>query len=127
MSQQVVYLDRFRIREGKLEDFKRYANEYSEFVDENEPGVISFNFYVGEDGLDGTAVFVFSDAHALDAHLDLASSRFQEGYELLSATNIELLGTPSERAAGMAASLDASVKTRELAGFSRYDAEQEMR
>lgn len=127
MSQQIVYLDRFRIREGRLEDFKRYANEYSEFVEEKEPGVISFNFYVGDDGTDGTAVFVFSDAHALDDHLDVASSRFQEGYELLSATAIELLGRASERAVEMAESFDANVKAQELAGFSRYDARQEMR
>jgi hypothetical protein len=57
MSDQVVYLDRFQIREGKLDDFKRYAEGYSEFVEKNEPGVISFNFYI-EDG--GTAARRFS-------------------------------------------------------------------
>lgn len=123
---QVVYLDRFRILEGKLEDFKRYANDMAEFVDKNEPRVISFNYYVDEDGNEGTAVFVFSDAEAVDLHLDLASSRFQEGAELLGATDIELLGRPSDRAREMAESFGAKVRTQLLAGFSRYEAYQEI-
>jgi quinol monooxygenase YgiN len=118
MSDQVIYVDRFQLREGKLEDFKRYATGMAEFVEKNEPGVVSFNYFVGDDGAAGTAVFLFSDADALDAHLQLASSRFQEGYELLSATEIELLGRPSDQAIQMAASFNASVKTK-LAGFSR--------
>jgi quinol monooxygenase YgiN len=118
MSDQVIYVDRFQLREGKLEGFKRYATEMAEFVEKNEPGAISFNYYLDDDGASGTAVFVFSDAEALDHHLNLASSRFQEGYELVSGTEIELLGRPSERAIEMAASFNAIVKSL-LAGFSR--------
>jgi quinol monooxygenase YgiN len=118
MSDHVVYVDRFQLREGKLEDFKRYATEMAELAETNEPGVVSFNYYVDEDGARGMAVFVFSDAQALDVHLDLAGSRFQEGYELLSATDIELLGRPSDQAIELARSFNASLKTK-LAGFSR--------
>ena len=50
----------------------------AELVEENEPEAFSFNYYVDEDGGSGPAVFVFSDAEALDAHLDLGASRFQE-------------------------------------------------
>jgi quinol monooxygenase YgiN len=118
MSDHVIYVDRFQLREGKSADFKTYATEMAEFVEKNEPGVLSFNYYVDEDGVRGTAVFVFSDAEAMDVHLDLASSRFQEGYELLSATDIELLGRPSDRAIELATSFNANLKTK-LAGFSR--------
>jgi quinol monooxygenase YgiN len=118
MSEQVVYMDRFQLREGKLEDFRRYATEVAAFVQTSEPGATSFNYYIDEGGARGTALFVFSDAEALDRHLDLVSSRFQEGYELLSATEIELLGQPSDRAMAMAASFNASLKTK-IAGFSR--------
>lgn len=114
----VVYVDRFQVREGALEDFTRYATNLAEFVERNEPGVLSFNFFISDDGANGTAAFVFSDADALDKHMELASSRFQEGYELLSDTEIELLGRPSEQVVQMAASFNATVK-RKLAGFSR--------
>lgn len=118
MADEVVYIDRFEVRDGRLEEFKRYAKEMAAFVEEQEPGVTSFNYFFDEAEARGTAVFVFSDADALDRHLDVASSRFQEGYALLSGTNIELLGPASERATEMARSFGASLKQR-LTGFSR--------
>lgn len=118
MPEHVIYVDRFALREGKLEDFRRYAAEMAAFVEDNEPDALSFNYYLDKDGARGTAIFVFSGAEALDVHLDLASPRFQEGFELLSATEIELLGQPSERATQLAISFGAAVKTK-LAGFSR--------
>jgi quinol monooxygenase YgiN len=118
MPAEIIYVDHFRVHEGKTEDFKRYASEMAEFVEENEPGVTSFNYYLDDSGLDGTAVFTFSDAEALDHHLDLVSSRFQEGYELLSAADIELLGRPSDRAIEMGKAFNAIVKHR-VGGFSR--------
>lgn len=116
---EVTYVDRFRIREGKLEDLRRYAHQMVALVEEKEPGVLSFNYYVDDDGTEGTAVFVFASPEALDLHMDLTSSKWQEGVELLSGTEIELLGRPSERAVEMARSFDARLKER-LAGFSRY-------
>lgn len=118
MPAEIVYVDRFSVHEGRSEDFKRYAGEMSAFVKENEPGVTSFNFYLDDDGATGTAVYVFSDAGALDRHLDIAGSKFQEGYELLAGTDIDLLGEPSERAIQMGQAFNARVKGH-VAGFTR--------
>ena len=118
MSDQVIYVDRFQVADGRLEDFKRYAAEVAAFVEADEPAVRSYHYYMDGDGGTGTAVFVFADADALDRHLDLVSARFQEGYELLRASDIELLGRPSERAAAMAATFGGRVKDS-IAGFSR--------
>lgn len=120
MGEEVVYVDRFELREGRLDDFKRYAKEMAELAERNEPGVVSFNYYLDEGGTKGTAVFVFTDAEALDVHLDLVSARFQQGYELLAAAEIDLLGRPSDRAVAMARSFGASVKAQ-VAGFSRWE------
>lgn len=120
MGEEIVYVDRFELREGRLDDFKHYASEMAEFAERNEPGVVSFNYYLSEDGTKGTAVFVFGDADALDVHLDLVSARFQQGYELLAAAEIDLLGQPSDRAVAMARSFGAIVKPQ-VAGFTRWD------
>jgi quinol monooxygenase YgiN len=122
VGDEVVYVDRFRVSEGRTEDFMRYASDMAQFVEDSEPGVTSFNYYLDDDGTSGTAVFVFSDAQALDRHLDLASSKFQEGYQLLSAADVELLGRPSERAIETARAFSASVK-KHVAGFSRLGAQ----
>jgi len=118
MSDEIIYVDRFQIAEGRIEDFKRYAAMLATFVEENEPAVISYRYYMDGDERAGTAVFIFGNADALDRHLDLVSSQFQEGYELLRASDIELLGQPSERAAAMATSFGGRVKAS-IAGFSR--------
>ena len=118
MAEQVIYVDRFRLREGAAQKFERYATDMTEFVKKSEPGVISFAYFLDDEGEAGTAVFVFADADALDLHLDLARSRFQEGADLVEATNIELLGRPSDRAAELATAFGGTIRTK-LAGFNR--------
>jgi quinol monooxygenase YgiN len=111
-----VYVDRFVIRHGELETFRRYAAEMAQLVHAEE---LSYHYYVDEQSGAGTAIFTFTDAPALDKHLDVMMSHFQEGAKHLSSTEIELLGQPSERAAHMAAMYGGTVKPSLLAGFSR--------
>ncbi len=118
MSDSVVYVDRFELHPGKTAEFARYAQDMTQLVQENEPGAVSFSYYIDEGGTKGTALFIFRDADALDHHLELASAKFQEGIELLKAMDIELLGRPSEGAVELARSFNATVKAK-LAGFSR--------
>ena len=119
MADQVVYVDRFVIRDGELENFRRYAAEMAQLVQAKEPEALSYHYYVDEQSGAGTAIFTFTDAAALDKHLDVMMSHFQQGAEHLSSTEIELLGQPSERAAQMAATYGGTVKPSLLAGFSR--------
>ena len=118
MSDRVIYLDRFQLREGKFTTSRgtqrRWQNSWRRPSPGHSPSTTS---WIGM-GLGVRPIFVFSDAEAMDLRLDLASSRFQEGSELLSATEIELLGRPSDRAIELARSFNASLKPK-LAGFSR--------
>lgn len=119
MADQIVYLDRFKLREGKQEAFEKYATGMAGFVEANEPDVGFFNYYLGEDGKSGAAVFVFSDAAALDKHLELAAHKFQEGADLLESADIMLLGGPaSDQAAEMTRSYGGTTADG-VAGFSR--------
>lgn len=118
MSDHVIYLDLFELQDGKVEDFKEYASEMAKFVQENEPDIISFNYFINDDETEGSAVFIFPDADSLDHHLDVAGHRFQEGEDLISANRIELLGKASDRAAGMLSSFGGKLKTK-VAGFGR--------
>jgi hypothetical protein len=118
MNEQVIYIDHFELREGKLEDFRRYATEMTALVEKDQPGVSSFSYYMNEDGEGGTAVFVFSNPDSLDRYLDVASSKFQEGADLLSGAKIELLGPASDRAVASARTFGGTVKT-EFVGFAR--------
>jgi quinol monooxygenase YgiN len=119
MTGPVIYLDRFTVRKGELESFRRYAEGMTELVKAREPGAVMYHYFVDESSGSGTAVFVFADAAALDLHLDVMSAHFQEAAELLSSTDIELLGRASERAQQMATAYGGTVKASVLAGFAR--------
>ena len=45
MSENIVYIDRSDILDGKLEELREGINELVEFVDAHEPQVISYGFF----------------------------------------------------------------------------------
>jgi hypothetical protein len=118
MTEPIVYVDRFTVSDGKLEDLTHYADEMVQAVERDHPGVSLFGYYVDEGGTSGTAVFVFADAETLDRYLDAMAPKFADGAALVSAASIELLGRPSDRAAELTRSFNGVIKGR-LAGFSR--------
>lgn len=118
MSERVIYVDRFQINEGKLDELRRYAADIAAIAEEQVQGVLSFHYYVDDAGERGTALIVFADAQALDQYLAAASAQFQRGLELVSSNEIELLGEPSHQAADAANGYGGRVLP-EIAGFDR--------
>jgi quinol monooxygenase YgiN len=117
VTDQVLYLDRFQLKEGKVEDFRAFAEELTQFVQEKEHGAVSYHYFLEEDG-SGTAIFVFADADALDHHLNIASEMFMRSHDMIGHAEIEVLGTPSDQAREMTTQYGGRVKPR-LVGFSR--------
>ena len=118
MSNEVVFVDRFEINEGKADEIRRYAEDLVDLVQEQVPGAISYSWYFDEDGTRGTAVFAFADAASFDRYLEVASPRFRRGVDLTSSTDIELLGRASDHATEIAKAFNASMKT-ETVGLRR--------
>ncbi|HZJ51259.1 MAG TPA: hypothetical protein VFF07_10540 [Actinomycetota bacterium] len=56
MVEPIVYIDRSKIREGKLEELKAATHELVEFVDSSEPQLITYGFYLNESGTQMTIV-----------------------------------------------------------------------
>lgn len=117
-SDRVIYVDRFEINHGKIDDLRRYAADIAAIAKEQAPGVLSFHYYVDDAGERGTAVILFTDAQALDGYFDVASPHFQRGMELLRSTDIELLGEPSTQAAQVTTAYGGRVMP-EIVGFDR--------
>ena len=46
MSEPVIYVDRSEIRDGKLEEVKTGIKELAEFIEHNEPQLVSYAAYV---------------------------------------------------------------------------------
>ena len=128
MSQPLVYIDTSEVREGALDELKSAIGELAEFIEANEPQLISYNVYVSDDGGQMTVMHVHADAASLDYHMDVAGPRFGRFKDLVTLSSIHVYGEPSDKAlrqlqdkARLLGSGDVIVQ-RLHAGFSRFRA-----
>jgi quinol monooxygenase YgiN len=100
MSRPLVYVDTSEVRNGALEELRAAIRELAEFVDENEPQLISYDAYLSEDGTQMTVIHVHADPASLDYHMDVAGPRFGRFADLVRLRSIHMYGEPSEKAVG---------------------------
>jgi hypothetical protein len=126
MSQPLIYVDTSDVREGALEELKAAIGELAEFVEENEPRLISYNAYFSEDGSQMTVVHVHADSASLDYHMEVAGPRFGSFADLLTLRSIHIYGEPSEKAVAQLRDKVRLLGSGEVivhaprAGFSRF-------
>lgn len=97
----IVYLDHSDIREGSLDELKAGVQRLVEFIEAREPQLISYGFYIDENGGKMTVVAVHPDSASLELHIDVGGAEFRKLGHLLTLTGIECYGQPSERALEM--------------------------
>jgi len=127
MTDPVVFVSHFTIREGAVEGLKASAPEVAQGLHEDKPRTSVFVAYLSEDGARASFIHVFVDANAMDAHIEGAMERSQAAYEFMSPAGWEVYGRASDHAMRMfeQAAQDAGVRlTTEpdyLAGFLRLE------
>ena len=130
MSQPLVYVDTSAVRDGALEQLKDAIGQLADFVEENEPQLISYNVYFSEGGTRMTVVHVHPDSASLDYHMDVAGPRFGSFAELLRLSSIHIYGEPSEKALGQLRDKLRQLGSGDLivhaphTGFSRFELPQ---
>jgi hypothetical protein len=98
MSQPLVYVDTSEVRNGALEELKAAIRELAEFVEDNEPQLISYDVYFTGEGTEMTVVHLHTDSASLDRHIDVAGPRFGRFADLVTLRSIHVYGEPSEKA-----------------------------
>lgn len=96
MSEPIFYIDRSTIREGALEEVSRRIPELVEFIREQEPQLIAYDFYLDEQGSHMTVVSVHPDSDSLRLHMEVGRSAFQKFADLIDLYTIEVYGRPSD-------------------------------
>lgn len=128
MSGPIVYIDRSRIRPGKLEELKPAIEELVQFIQEREPQLLSYGFYFDEDEARMAVVAVHPDAASVERHMEVGGEAFRGFADLIEMESIEIYGEPTNRmmeqlqqkaeALGEAGRV---VVDRQHAGFARLD------
>lgn len=125
MAEPFIFIATHTIKDGKLDDFKRYRQELAEFVEANEPRMIHFGVYISDDGTEVTTVQVHPNSDSMQFHMQVAGDKIGKAYEYLDATkSIEICGTPSDALQEMmrqttGSDVPVSIK-RDYSGFDRF-------
>ena len=127
MAVPIVYLDRSTINEGESEEVRRLIPELVEFIEQREPQLISYEFFVDDAAGQMTVVSVHPDSDSLRFHLDIGRSAFARFASLIDLETIEVFGPLRDEVVAMledkAAMLGraATVRVHErLDGFARH-------
>jgi hypothetical protein len=126
MTEPVVYIDHSEIRPGRLEEVRQAIPGLVGFIDEREPRLIFYGFYIDEQALAMTVVAVHPDSASLESHLEIGGPQFRKLAEFIDLRSIEVYGQPSATALNQIRQKadmlgeGARVVVRELqAGFAR--------
>lgn len=98
MPDQIVYIDRSRIVDGKLQQLKDGVRRLVEFVERHEPQLVSYGFYLDEEQMRMTVIAVHPDSASLELHMTVGGPEFRKLAALVELTEIEVYGQPGEQA-----------------------------
>ena len=123
MSSPIVFISKFRIKEGRLDDFKRFFQQGSKSIEAEKPGTIVFLSYLSENSREASIIHVFPDAESMDLHVEGAEERSKAAYEFLEPAGVELYGAPNEAVVKMFrnAGVPLTISPENLGGYVRFD------
>lgn len=95
-AHRLVYVDRSRVKEGCLPDLEAAMTDLVEFVDANEPDILSYTVYFDEAEARMTVIHIHADSASLAHHLAVAGPLFPPIGEFVELESIDVYGRPDE-------------------------------
>ena len=92
---ELVGIARFRIHEGKLDEFKRLSDEAMQIVRTKDTGTLQYDTYLDEDGSECFVIERFRDSEAALEHSANLRELSAEILAIVDVVHGELLGEPS--------------------------------
>lgn len=125
MSVPFIYTSTYEVKEGRFDDARKSLAEHAEFIEANEPRMISFNVYADEEAATVSIVQVHVDSSSMDFHMKLVAEHISSalGDYLGSAVDTHVFGEGQStvdtiRSFGTPDDL-LSVAPEHIAGFTR--------
>lgn len=75
MSEPVVFISHFGIKEGTLEDLRRLSEEVIESLRQDKPRTVLYLAYLDDEGTQVSFLHAFHDAESMDLHFEGADER----------------------------------------------------
>jgi hypothetical protein len=97
MTGPFIFIGTHRIKAGKFDEFKEDALALVNVVEEQEPRLLAFNFYLSEDHTEVSVVQIHPDAESMLHHMNVAREHITKGTEeQLETKQIQMYGPPNE-------------------------------
>jgi quinol monooxygenase YgiN len=93
---ELVGIARFKINEGKLEEFKRLSAQAMEIVKTKDTGTLRYDTYFNDDGSECVILEVYRDSQAAVEHSEHVAELSAEVLAIVDVVHGELLGEPSD-------------------------------
>ena len=106
------------IIDGRFGDFEELGREMLAKVEATEPGYLSYEWFLDDDGRTCTIVGTLESSEAVLHHLANAGEMIGRFGEIAPTTGIEIFGDPSDELSEALASFGAPVN-RHWGGFTR--------
>lgn len=125
MSEPVVLISHFGIKEGTLDDLRRLSEEVIENLRETKPRTVLYLACLDDEGAEVAFLHVFPDAESMDLHFEGADERAKAAYQYIEPRGWEIYGRPSEaalesiRQAAASTGVPLTVLPDHLGGFLR--------
>lgn len=128
MSQPFIFVGTHKVKDGKLEEYRKLLAELVELVESSEPRLIAFNVYVDEDANRVTGVQVHPDADSMKFHMNVVGEHLRVAYDYIEKTEgIDVFGeAPDDLLEGIRQVTPAGTPPRMVTtpdvGFTRTNA-----
>jgi hypothetical protein len=125
MSEPVVFISHFRVKEGKLDELKRLTGAVERSLREDKPRTAAWLVYLDGDGTKVTFVHCFPDADSMDLHFEGSDERSAAVFQFVQPDGFEIYGKPSDQAletmqqAAAGSGVPLVVRSEHLGGFLR--------
>lgn len=125
MTQPLFVVSTFKVKEGRVDDVKKYYKKVLEIIEPNEPQLIAFHGFLNEHETEMASIQVHPDTESMEFHMHVLKDNWDESFseysELLEGIDIAYYGAPPQTALDFdAGTRDAiGLKPRHIAGFTR--------
>lgn len=95
MSEQIVFISRNKIKEGKTDEFRKHYQDSIQPIFDGKPATLAQLAYEDEEATEFTIIRLFPSADALDLQIQGADERSKKTYTFIEPISIEIFGTPN--------------------------------
>jgi quinol monooxygenase YgiN len=92
---EIQSIARFKIHDGKLEDWKRLVAEAMQTVRSRDSGTLQYDLFLSDDSSEGVVMERYRDSDALLEHFANLGDTMNALLQTYSSISGEILGTPS--------------------------------